>query len=165
MALQKARVQLLDPDTGKVVAEVDVLTSAPVVAYTNDNATVRDFRGIPKGTTFKETEEKSVQDVLDDILYPYTKPEISFITDNEGNQITEDTILYVERFKEVRPFYINATIIAGDKTDLTITLKTYDVSTGTTETVDTKVKLFLMQSPARKKKMPTFCYPTIWPFI
>ena len=141
MALQKARVQLLDPDTGKVVAEVDVLTSAPVVAYTNDNATVRDFRGIPKGTTFKETEEKTVQDVLDDILYPYTKPEISFITDNEGNQITEDTILYVERFKEVRPFYINATIIAGDKTDLTITLKTYDVSTGTTETVDTKVKV------------------------
>ena len=101
MALQKARVQLLDPDTGKVIAEVDVLTSAPVVAYTNDNATVRDFRGIPKGTTFKETEEKTVQDVLDDILYPYTKPEISFITDNEGNQITEDTILYVEPIYQV----------------------------------------------------------------
>lgn len=33
MALEKARVQLLDPNTGKVIAEVDVLTSAPVVSY------------------------------------------------------------------------------------------------------------------------------------
>lgn len=141
MALEKARVQLLDPETGKVIAEVDVLTSAPVVSYINDNATVRDFRGIPAGTTFKESEEKSVQDVLDDILYPYTQPEITFITDHEGNKITEDTFIYIERFKEVRPFYINATIHAGDKTDLTITLKRYDVSTGTTETVETKVKV------------------------
>ena len=141
MALEKARVQLLDPDTGKVLAEVDVLTSAPVVSYVNNNATVRDFRGIPAGTTFKETEEKSVQDVLDDILYPYTQPEITFITDHEGNQITKDTFVYIERFKEVRPFYINATIHAGDKTDLTITLKRYDVSTGTTETTETKVKV------------------------
>ena len=141
MALEKARVQLLDPETGKVLAEVDVLTSAPVVSYINDNVTVRDFRGIPAGTTFKETEEKSVQDVLDDLLYPYTQPEISFITDHEGNQITKDTFIYVERFTEVRPFYINATIHAGNKTDLTITLKRYDVSTGTTETVETKVKV------------------------
>ena len=141
MALEKARVQLLDPETGKVIAEVDVLTSAPVVSYINDNATVRDFRGIPAGTTFKESEEKSVQDVLDGILYPYTQPEITFITDHEGNKITEDTFIYIERFKEVRPFYINATIHAGDKTDLTITLKRYDVSTGTTETVETKVKV------------------------
>lgn len=141
MALQKARVQLLDPDTGKVVAEVDVLTSAPVVSYINDNATVRDFRGIPAGTTFKESDETSVQDVLDDILFPYTEPDITFITDHEGNKITEDTFIYVERFTEVRPFYINATIHAGNKTDLTITLKRYDVSTGTTETVETKVKV------------------------
>lgn len=141
MALEKARVQLLDPDTGKVIAEVDVLTSAPVVSYVNDNATVRDFRGIPAGTTFKESEEKSVQDVLDDILYPYTQPDIEFITDHEGNRITEDTFIYIERFTEVRPFYINATIHAGDKTELTITLKRYDVSTGTTETLETKVKV------------------------
>lgn len=141
MALEKARVQLLDPNTGKVIAEVDVLTSAPVVSYVNDNVTVRDFRGIPAGTTFRESEEKSVQDVLDDILYPYTQPEITFITDHEGNQITEDTFIYIERFKEVRPFYINATIHAGNKTDLTITLKRYDVSTGTTETTETKVKV------------------------
>lgn len=141
MALEKARVQLLDPDTGKVVAEVDVLTSAPVVSYINDNAIVRDFRGISAGTTFSESDEKSVQDILDDLLYPYISPEIEFITDNKGNKITEDTFIYVERFTEVRPFYINATIHAGSKTDLTITLKRYDSSTGTTETIDTKIKV------------------------
>ena len=141
MALQKARVQLLDPETGKVVAEVDVLTSAPVVSYINDNVVVRDFRGIPAGTTFAESEEKSVQDVLDDILYPYTASDILYITDDQGNQITEDTIIYKERFTEVRPFYINANIIAGNKTDLTITLKRYDVSTGTTTTTETTAKV------------------------
>ena len=141
MALEKARVQLLDPNTGAVIAEVDVLTSASVVSYINNNSTIKDFRGIPAGTTFKETEEKSVKNVLDDILYPYIQPEISFITDNEGNQITEDTFVYVERFTEVRPFYINANICAGSKTDLTITLKEYDVSTGTTETICTKIKV------------------------
>ena len=65
MALEKARVQLLDPNTGAVIAEVDVLTSAPVVAYVNNNTTVRDFRGIPAGTSFTEESETSVQDVLD----------------------------------------------------------------------------------------------------
>lgn len=141
MALQKARVQLLDPETGKVVAEVDVLTSAPVVSYINDNVVVRDFRGIPAGTTFAESEEKSVQDVLDDILYPYTASDILYIIDDQGNRITEDTIIYKERFTEVRPFYINANIIAGNKTDLTITLKRYDVSTGTTTTTETTAKV------------------------
>ena len=90
MALEKARVQLLDPNTGAVIAEVDVLTSAPVVAYVNDNRTVRDFRGIPAGTSFTEESETSVQDILDDILFPYTAPEISFITDHEGSKVTSD---------------------------------------------------------------------------
>ena len=67
MALEKARVQLLDPSSGAVLAEVDVFTSATVVSYINNNRTVRDFRGIPAGTTFAEASETSVQDILDDI--------------------------------------------------------------------------------------------------
>ena len=134
MSLEKARVQLLDPDTGAVLAEVDVLTSAPVVSYVNDKKVVRDFRGIKAGTSFTEATETSVQDILDSILYPYTAPTIQYITDNGGNQLTEDSVIYVERFSEVRPFYVRANILAGDATSLDITLKIYDESTGTTKT-------------------------------
>lgn len=139
MSLEKARVQLLDPDTGAVLAEVDVLTSAPVVSYVNDKKVVRNFRGIEAGTSFPEASETSVQDILDDILYPYTAPEVKYITDNNGKQITEDTVIYVERFSEVRPFYVGASILAGDASSLDITLKIYDESTGTTKSQTSKV--------------------------
>ena len=141
MSLEKARVQLIDPDTDIVLAEVDVLTSAPVVSYVNDKKTVKDFRGIPAGTSFTEANQVSIQDILDDILFPYTEPEIEFITDNNSNHITEDTTIYVERFTEVRPFFITANILAGDKDNLTITLKIYDESTGTTTSHETSVKV------------------------
>ena len=139
MSLEKARVQLLDPDTGAVLAEVDVLTSAPVVSYINDKKVVRGFRGIEAGTSFPEASETSVQDILDDILYPYTEPEVKYITDNYGKQVTEDTTVYVERFSEVRPFYVGASILAGDASSLDITLKIYDESTGTTKSQTSKV--------------------------
>ena len=141
MSLEKARVQLIDPDTDIVLAEVDVLTSAPVVSYINDKKTVKDFRGIPAGTSFTEANQVSIQDILDDILFPYTEPEIEFITDNNSNHITEDTTIYVERFTEVRPFFMTANILAGDKDSLTITLKIYDESTGTTTSQETSVKV------------------------
>lgn len=139
MSLEKARVQLLDPDTGAVLAEVDVLTSAPVVSYVNDKKVVRSFRSIEAGTSFPEASETSVQDILDDILYPYTSPEVKYITDNNGKQVTEDTTIYVERFSEVRPFYVGASILAGDASSLDITLKIYDESTGTTKSQTSKV--------------------------
>ena len=141
MSLEKARVQLLDPQTGAVLAEVDVLTSAPVVSYVNDKKVVRDFRGIKAGTSFPESSETSVKDIIDDILYPYIEPEIQYISDNKGNQITEDTTVYVERFSEVRPFYVTAKILAGDSSSLDINLKIYDGSTGTTKTIKSTVSV------------------------
>ena len=165
MALQKARVQLLDPDTGTVIAEVDVLTSAPVVAYVNDNKTVRDYRGIPAGTDFSEDKEKSVQDVLDGLLYPYTTPDISFITDNEGNELVEDKTIYVERFNEVRPFFITANIVAGDKTDLTISLKRYNMQDGTTETIDTTAKVEPGSTYKYQQEVEKFYYDTKFQII
>lgn len=139
MSLEKARVQLLDPQTDSVLAEVDVLTSATAVSYANDKKVVRDFRGIKAGTSFPESSETSVKDILDNILYPYVEPQIQYITDNKGNQIKEDTTIYVERFSEIRPFYITSKILAGDSTSLDINLKIYDGSTGTTKTIKSTV--------------------------
>ena len=141
MALEKARVQLLDPSTGAVLAEVDVLTSASVVNYVNDKKMVQDFRGIKAGEFFPEESETSVQDILDKILYPYVESSINYITDNSGKQLTEDTTIYIEKFTEIRPFFIVSELQVGDTEELTITLKRYNGSDGTTKSEETKVKV------------------------
>ena len=91
MALEKARVQLLNPDTGAVITEVDILTTGSCVSYVNDHATISDFRGIPAGTTFSEGDNVSVTDVLDKILYPYQEMEIESISNVEGKSVSSDT--------------------------------------------------------------------------
>lgn len=141
MALEKARVQLLDPNTGAVLAEVDVLTSAPVVSYVNSNKTVGDFRGIPSGTSFAESDEKSVKDVLDAILYPHVDPTIEYITDEKSNQITTDHTNIYEMYETIRPHYLTAKINAGSADTLVITLKRYNQQTGQTTTLESTVKV------------------------
>lgn len=141
MALDKARVQLLDPKTGAVLAEVDVLTSAAVVSYTNDKATVKDFRGIPAGTSFKESDEVSVQEVLDKLIYSDEVPVIEYITDNNSTQITEDHTNLLETYETVRPFYLTSKINVGTAESLTITLKRYNQQTGQTISQESNVKV------------------------
>lgn len=141
MSLEKARVQLLNPDTDTVIAEVDILTSASAVSYINKNKMSEDFRGLKTGTSFTEEDEVSLQDVLDDLLFPYTTPVFEYLTDNSGAQFTEDKTIYVERFTNVRPFYITSKIRAGRLPSLTITLKRYNLQNGTVATTETVVRL------------------------
>lgn len=141
MALEKARVQLLDPNSGRVVAEVDILTTSSAVSYINNNKTARDFRGIPAGTTFKESDNKSVNDVLDALLYPETESEPTYVTDFQGNELTEDTTIYVERFEKIEPFMIRSNILAGNATSLMITFRRFDVPTGVVSTHTTTVRV------------------------
>ena len=83
--LKKVQVQLLDAETGEVLEDVNPLTDAGCVSYSNDTPTVSAHGGIPAGTTFDNV---PVKKVLDDILYPYTKPTISFSA-NPGGGIKE----------------------------------------------------------------------------
>ena len=99
MALEKARVQLLDPDTGKVLAEVDVLTSAPVVSYVNDNATVRDFRGIsPKAFdgrgnyTLGIKEQTIFPEIVYDEVVKVRGMDIVFVTSAKTNEEALDLL-------------------------------------------------------------------------
>lgn len=135
MALGRARVQLLNPDTGAVVQEVDVLSTAAVISYINDKATTRDFRGIPAGTSFKEEDEVSVQDILDSILYPYQEMELQSIASVDGKDISEDTIIYKEKFYPVEGFTYSAKIKVGDIDTLTFSLKRYDNNSGEVTTM------------------------------
>lgn len=141
MALEKARVQLLNPESGAVLAEVDVLTSASVVAYINDKPTVNDYHNIPAGTTFTESEEKSVKDVLDAILYPDISPSIEYITDHDGEQITENKTFYIERFKDIKQFEVSSLIKAGSEDNITITFKRFNMQTGSVDIKDSTVNV------------------------
>lgn len=135
MPLGKARVQLLNPETGAVIQEVDILSTASVISYVNDKATVRDFRGIPAGTSFKEEDEVSVQDILDAILYPYQEMELQSVATIDGKKVTEDTIIYKEKFYPVNGFTYSAKIKVGDLNSLTFRLKIYNNISGEVNTL------------------------------
>lgn len=138
MALEKARVQLLNPDTGAVVEEVDILSTASVISYVNNDKTIRDFRGIPAGTTFKEEDEVSVKDVLDSLLYPYEQMEIESIASVDGKSISQDTIVYKEKFYPIDSFTYTAKVNVGKVSRLTFQLKRYNnVSGDVTSTENT----------------------------
>ena len=83
--LKKVQVQLLDAESGEVLEDVNPLTDAGCVSYSNDTPMVSAHGGIPAGTTFDNV---PIKKVLDDILYPYTKPTISFAA-NPGGGIKE----------------------------------------------------------------------------
>lgn len=74
MSLKKVQIQLMNEETGEPIEDVTPVTEADSVYYTNETPTVSAHGGIPAGTSF---ENVSVKKMLDDILYPYTKPTIS----------------------------------------------------------------------------------------
>lgn len=131
MSLETARVQLLNPNTGAIVSEVDILTSSSCVAYINDIPTPSDFRGIKRGTTFTEQDKVSVKDILDKLLYPETAPTALAISAADGIETTNDRIIYVEESNIIDPFYFSATIQCGKENKISISLERYDISTGT----------------------------------
>lgn len=139
MALEKARIQLLNPDTGAVVEEVDILSTASVISYVNNEKTVRDFRGIPAGTTFKEEDEVSVKDVLDRILYPYQEMEIESIAGVDGKAVSQDTIIYKEKYYPVESYTYSAKVKVGNVSRLTFQLKRYNNITGDVTSIDSTV--------------------------
>lgn len=141
MALEKARVQLLNPDTGAVITEVDILTTGSCVSYVNENATVSDFRGIPAGTTFKEGDNISVSDILDKILYPYEEMEIESVSNAEGKSVSSDTIYYQEKFKTIPSFTFSSKVKVGNIDTLTFTLKRYNNKTGDVKDYTSTIKV------------------------
>ena len=129
------RVQLLNPSTGQVVSDVDVLSTASCISYVNTSQTIRDFKGIPKGTTF---ENGNIKEILDKILYPYTEPTVNYINGNSdgiNENIISDTIIYKEKSVNVEGFTLNIELEAGSEKTLAITLKTFDEDTSKIEQV------------------------------
>ena len=90
MALKKVQIQLLNEETGEVIEDVTPLTEAESVVYSNPTPTVSPHGGIPAGSTFDNV---SVKKMLDDILYPYTKPTISFSASPAGGVREKGTTL------------------------------------------------------------------------
>lgn len=135
--LPKVRVQLLDPSTNQVISDVDVLSTASCINYVNKNQTIRDFRGIPQGTSFTDS---TVQEILDNILYPHIDPVVNYISGNsegiDGNIVT-DTIIYREKSIVVDAFTLTIEILAGSEKMLSIILKTFDEDTSKVEQIQT----------------------------
>lgn len=139
MALEKARVQLLNPDTGAVIQEVDILSTASAISYVNNKKTIKDFRGIPAGTAFNEKDEVSIKDILDNLLYPYQEMEIESVTGLNGKDVFNDTIFYKEKYHSIASYLYTVKIKVGNVSKLTFKLKRYNNISGTISTTESVI--------------------------
>jgi len=94
----------------------------------NATQTIRDFRGIPKGSA----PDTSVKGILDSLLYPYIAPTISYITGTDvdiSSQIVSDKVVYREKATTVPPFMLSVEILVGSGNTLSCIFKKYNETT------------------------------------
>jgi hypothetical protein len=124
----KARVELLDETTGEHKSDVDVITSAEQVLYTNETpiANPSPIEDIKPGTTFFN---EPISEILDKILYPYTAPSIILnkivLSNNDldmNRDLVNDTYIYKEAGIPVESFMLGATVTIGSLGVITPTL-------------------------------------------
>lgn len=138
---KKARVLLLDPKTGQVIGEADIITDSSTVLYTNKKETVGDFRGIESSTTFNET---PVSDILDKLLYPDIEPQVEWVSmtndysglkDQRSKPLNDHTIYYFIEVGTVIPSFILSAYIANRSAEiLNVSLNIYKENS-TTQTL------------------------------
>ena len=122
---QKVRILLLDENTGQPITEVDALTSAEVILYTNPNPILQDIGTLQKGTTFNKT---PLNTILDGLLYQYTMPTVTNIITTCPDlpaTITEDASIYLNRGTTLSGFQYSVTFTAGTQNAVTCLLKVY----------------------------------------
>jgi hypothetical protein len=117
------RVQFLNAETGEVVSDVDVVTSADCVKYINDNPLIKEGLGFKKG----ESVDADLKTLVDNVLYPYYPPEFVSIENKSGllefdKYIETDQKIYVEKGTFKSKFTLAVTVMAGSKTLVSCTL-------------------------------------------
>lgn len=137
----KARVELLDETTGEHKSDVDVITSAEQVLYTNETpiANPSPIEDIKPGTTFFN---EPISGILDKMLYPYTAPSIilnkTILSNNDldiNRDLVNDTYIYKEAGIPVESFMLGATVTIGSLGVITPTL-IINKEDGTSEVLD-----------------------------
>lgn len=110
------RVQFLNTDTGEVVSDVDVVTSADCVKYINENPIIKEALGFNKG----DSVDTDLKKIVDEILYPYYPPEfveiqnVSLLPEYD-RYIEKDTKTIVEKGTTIDKFKLSVKIMAGSK--------------------------------------------------
>ena len=117
------RAQFLNADTGEIISEAEVLSSADCIRYLNENPMIKDKLGFYKG----DMVDTDLQKIIDGILYPYYPPEFVYIENTTAlpeydKYITEDTKTYKEKGTIVDRFSLAVKVLAGSKTLVKCTL-------------------------------------------
>lgn len=111
------RVQFLNAETGEVISDVDVVTSADCVRFINENPVIKDGLGFKKGDSVDTDLEK----IVNELLYPYYAPEFVSIQNTAAlsefdKYITKDETIYKEKGDVINRFSLAVTVMAGSKT-------------------------------------------------
>lgn len=118
----KARVLLLDQNTGKAIGECDIISDSKEILYTNKDPMPESKGNIPAGTTFDKT---PISDIIDGILYDKISPSFNDgLTFSNGDVInsTSNTIIIKPNGTIIPPFTVSITALYGSYNELTINL-------------------------------------------
>ena len=110
------KVQFLNAETGEVVSDVDIETTADCVKYINNNPLIKESLGFAKGSIV----DTDLETIVNNILYPYYMPEFVSIYNISAlpefdKFINEDTKVYKEKGTVVNRFNLAVTVVAGSK--------------------------------------------------
>lgn len=120
----KARVLLLDENTGKSIGECEIVSNSKEIFYSNSNPLPKAVGNMPAGTTF---DKASLSDILDDLLYDKTSPYISRLISSNGdiNNIDKDINIIRPMGSQVDDFTISMNINFGSYDKATVKLCIY----------------------------------------
>ena len=110
------RVQFLNSETGEVISDVDVETTADCVRYINSNPIIKELLGFKKG----ESVDTDLEKIVNELLYPYYPPEFVSIQNTAAlpefdKYISEDITVYKEKGILMNRFSLAVTVMAGSK--------------------------------------------------
>ena len=110
------RVQFLNAETGEVVSDVDVATSADCVKYINENPIIKEGLGFKKG----EPVDTDLNKIVTELLYPYVEPKFVNMFNISalpqfGKTINKDEKVYLEKGTTMEKFNLSVEVMAGSK--------------------------------------------------
>lgn len=119
---RKARVQLLNVDTGEVIGDVEVISDSQEIFYNNSRPMYKKVGNFDKGTTFNKY---SLARILDSLLYEKEAPTGGGVISSNGDfsSLSGETTVVKAYGESVPDFNITATIYFNSSDSVTVTME------------------------------------------
>lgn len=117
----KARVDLLDENTGQHIVDVEIISDSKEIFYNNDKPLPKAFGDLEKGTTF---DHYPISSIVDNLLYDEVQPKITEYISSNTDDISGNENVVISKCvgSTVDRFYISIHGEFGSEDKITTTI-------------------------------------------